>query len=154
MSIRSNWFTDKLLSEGANNNLFMYRNRNIKNQMFSVDLGAAHIFNKFTEHSVALGKKNYQEPGTSLTYWDVVMSNEDNKAVEQKWEVVLCNDPPKKQETKVAYDPHPDSKGPPPVKKLSQSSAPETTKPVAKAETQNLNDEGANNMADTNADYV
>jgi len=90
-SIYSNlWLTEMLLSEGATNNLFMYFNKGIKNQKFSVDLDSHRVFNKFTEHTITLDLKDYTETGNNRTMWNLVL-NKDTNSTQQQWEVVVCD---------------------------------------------------------------
>jgi len=99
--IMSNFYKNKVLSEGANANLFMYKNRNIKNQKFSVDFGTGRVYNRFTENSVTLGKKDYLEPGTETPEWNLIMDKEAKNKNEQHWEVMLCPEKPENNDSDV-----------------------------------------------------
>jgi len=49
--------------------------------MFSVDFGLDHVFNRYTEHSITLGKKDYVEPGVEKALWNVMMGDDDKNMI-------------------------------------------------------------------------
>jgi len=73
-AIYSAYFPDKVISEGSNANLFMYPQKDIKNQKFQIDSTNAKVYNEFTDHSVTLGKQESQDNTGDAMAWNVIMA--------------------------------------------------------------------------------
>lgn len=89
-AIFSNYWSDKVISEGLNKNLFMYFPKGMKSQLFSIieGMGDFHLQNDYTKHAAQFVNKVVHEGGKQG--WEVVMAIAETDPG-QHWEIIPCD---------------------------------------------------------------